>query len=255
MKTADKTVVIDFFNNNTLHYDHDYAVVAVDVIRATTTAVTGVALGRQCFPVSSIEEATSLAKKLTNPLLVGELGGNMPYGFDMQNSPAQLQSRTDIDRPMILLSTSGTRLITEFRHSDALYVACLRNFSALIKHLLDRHPRVALVGAGTRGEFREEDQLCCSWIADGIIGQGYKPENEITEQIVERWRGASVDVIREGNSAAYLRRSGQTQDLDFILTHVDDLHYVYHLNNGRIVERALDEGEVKLSGHVFKRGR
>ena len=125
MKTTMNTVVIDMFDKVKPDYNNDYAVVAVDVIRETTTAVTGVALGRQCFPVSSIEEATLLAKKLADPLLVGEMGGNMPYGFDMQNSPAQLEARTDISRPMILLSTSGTRLISEFRNYEALYVACL----------------------------------------------------------------------------------------------------------------------------------
>lgn len=243
----DKTVVIDFFDDNLPDYDNDYAVVAVDVIRATTTAVTGVALGRQCFPVSSVAEAMSLAKKLSNPLLVGELGGNMPYGFDMQNSPAQLESRTDIHRPMILLSSSGTRLITEARYNEAVYVACLRNFSAVITHLLAYNPRVALLGAGTRGEFREEDQLCCTWIAQELIGQGYKPENEMTVEIVERWRKAPVDIIREGNSAAYLQRSGQTRDLDFILAHVDDLNGVFYLKNGQILERAPVVHEARLA--------
>jgi len=245
--TINKSVVIDLFDSKKTDYGNDYAVVAIDVIRATTTAVTGVALGRQCFPVSSVGEAVSLAKKLSKPLLVGELGGNMPYGFDMQNSPAQLESRTDIYRPMILLSTSGTRLITEFRDIEALYVACLRNFRALTTHLLAHHPKVALVGAGTRGEFREEDQLCCAWIAEEIIGHGYKPENEMTVKIVERWSGASVDIIREGNSAAYLQRSGQTQDLDFILAHVDDLDSVYQFKNGQIIERALDANEAQLA--------
>jgi 2-phosphosulfolactate phosphatase len=219
----DATVVIDVFENDKPYYDNDYAIVAIDVIRATTTAVTGVALGRQCFPVSSVEEATCLAKRMKDPLLVGELGGNMPFGFEMQNSPAQLESRTDIDRPMILLSTSGTRLIGAFKGHDALYVGCLRNYRALIAHLAAHPSKVALLGAGTRGEFREEDQLCCAWIAEGLISQGYRPENEMTARMVERWSGAPVDVISAGNSAAYLRRSGQVQDLDFILAHVDDL--------------------------------
>jgi 2-phosphosulfolactate phosphatase len=234
------TVIIDVFDTDKPEFGNDYAVVAIDVIRATTTAVTGVALGRQCFPVSSVEEATRLAKRMKDPLLVGELGGNMPFGFDMQNSPAQLELRTDINRPMILLSTSGTRLVTEFRDQDELYLACLRNFSAVIDHFVTRPSKVALVGAGTRGEFREEDQLCCAWIAKGLIDHGYVPENEVTSTIVERWDGAPVDVISSGNSAAYLQRSGQTRDLDFILTHVDDLNCVYQCKKGQVFERALD---------------
>ena len=119
MSTNDlKTVVIDVFDLNKPDYDNTYAIVPVDVIRATTTAITGVAQGRKCYPVSSIEEATAVANNIQNPLQVGELGGNMPYGFDLQNSPFLIASRTDVDRPMILLSTSGTRLITEFKDHD-----------------------------------------------------------------------------------------------------------------------------------------
>src|SRR6266545_4385383 len=188
--TMDKTVVIDVFADNKPDYDSDYAVVAVDVIRATTTAVTGVALGRQCFPVSSIEEAMSLAGTMPNPLLIGEVGGVMPHGFDLQNSPVQLGARTDVNRPMILLSSTGTRLISMFKGRKALYIACLRNLKATTDHLIANHPKVALVGAGTRGEFREEDQLCCAWIAERMIEQGcYKPENEMTAGIVECWSG------------------------------------------------------------------
>ena len=50
-----------------------------------------------------------------------------------------------------------------------MYVACLRNYSALIAYLAAHHPMVAVIGAGSRGEFREEDQLCCAWIAEGLL--------------------------------------------------------------------------------------
>src|SRR5215467_8428007 len=119
-----KTVVIDCFPESMQSYRDGYAIVAVDVIRATTTAVTAVAHGRKCYPVPSLEAAVPLAAKLTNPLLVGELGGSMPYGFDLNNSPAELAIRTDIHRPMLLLSTSGTRLICGAVESQAMYVAC-----------------------------------------------------------------------------------------------------------------------------------
>lgn len=232
----EKKVVIDWFDEVKPEFDNSYAIVAIDVIRATTTAITGVALGRKCYPVSSIEEATSIAKKLKKPLLVGELGGNMPYGFDLQNSPSQLEKRDDLSRPMILLSTSGTRLITEYKSNEALFIACLRNYKSLISYLAKNQPKVALIGAGTRGEFREEDQLCAAWIADGLMQQGYKPENENTSKIIEKWRGVSVDIIRKGNSAAYLLRSGQSQDLEFVLKHVDDLPFIYQYKKDQIIE-------------------
>jgi 2-phosphosulfolactate phosphatase len=236
MNVNPKIVAIDVFGDIIPDYDNTYAIVAIDVIRATTTAITAVAQGHKCYPVSSIEEATTLAKKLKDPLLVGELGGNMPYGFDIQNSPYLISICADIMRPIILLSTSGTRLITEFKDHEAIYLACLRNFKTLIPYLAAHHNKVALIGAGTRGEFREEDQLCCAWIAEGLVQQGYKPENEKTAEIIEQWRDASVELISNGNSAAYLRRSGQILDLDFILSHLNDIHFVYQFIIDQIVE-------------------
>ncbi len=236
-----KTVVIDGFPESLPDYRHGYAIVAVDIIRATTTAVTCVALGRRCFPAPTLEAAVPLAARLPNPLLVGELGGSMPYGFDLNNSPADLEARTDIHRPMLLLSTSGTRLICGAAEGQAMYVACLRNYSAQIAYLAAHHPAVAVIGAGSRGEFREEDQLCCAWIAAGLLAAGYEPQNESTVAIVERWRNMPVDAIVDGASAEYLRKTGQSRDLEFILTHIDDLNEIYRFERGEVAKLAVEQ--------------
>ncbi len=167
-----ETVAIDFSPERATAHGEGAAIIAVDVIRATTTAVTGVVLGRDCYPVPSLEVAVPLAARLHRPLLVGELGGNRPYGFDLTNSPYELAHRTDVERPMILLSTSGTRLISAPPRAEHVYVACLRNWRAQARWMVGRHDRVVVLGAGTRGEFREEDQLCCAWIARELVEQG-----------------------------------------------------------------------------------
>ena len=150
---VERTGVVDCFPESLSRYCDGYAVGVVDVIRATTTATTGVALNRRCFPTPSLEVVVLLAVRLDNPLLVGELGGNMRYGFDLTNSPAALALRSDISRPMILLSTSGTKAICEAKDCDAVYAACLRSYTAQVRFLTARHPKVAIIGAGTRGEF------------------------------------------------------------------------------------------------------
>lgn len=230
----DATVVIDCFPESVEAYGRDYAIVAVDVIRATTTAVVAAAHGRRCYPVPSIEAAVPLAGRLDNPLLVGELGGNMPYGFHLNNSPADIAARGDTDRPMILLSTGGTRLICSAGESHVTYAACLRNYRAQAAYLAAHHARVAVIGAGSRGEFREEDQLGCAWIAHELVRYGFHPENGRTAAIIQRWRDVPADAIVDGASAAYLRRSGQTRDLEYILNHIDDLDTAYRLEQGQI---------------------
>ena len=235
-----KIVAIDCFPESIQFYQGDYAFVAVDIIRATTTAVTCVALGRKCFPVPSVDAAHSLAATLTDPLLVGEVGGLMPRGFHLNNSPADLELRKDIYRPMIHVSSSGTRLICGVGEFQPMYVACLRNYSAQVAHLAAHHPKVALIGAGSKGEFREEDQLGCAWIAEGLLTAGYEPENAQTAAIIKRWSGMPVEVIADGPSAAYLRKTGQWRDLEFILAHIDDLNEVYQFKQGQVVKHSAE---------------
>jgi 2-phosphosulfolactate phosphatase len=233
-----RTVVVDCFGPKFTGFRPGFAIVAVDVIRATTMAITAVALGRRCFPADTIDSAVQLAETLTDPLLAGELGGNMPYGFDLDNSPATLVECSDVARPLVLLSTSGTQLICEAsRASGATYAACLRNYTAQAAHLLAYHPNVAIIGAASRGEFREEDQLCCAWIAEQLVAGGYEPVGD-TLSIVDRWKGAAVEDMLVSNSVRYLRSTGRERDLDFILSHVDDLSSVFAVEGREIVARS-----------------
>lgn len=234
-ESTDRTVIIDCYPDSLRSYREGYAVVAIDVIRASTTAITAVASGRKCYPVPSLEAAVPVAARLNNPLLVGELGGNMPYGFDMNNSPAEMAARNDIARPAILLSTSGTQVMHEASKSDAGYVACLRNYQAQANYLVGRHQKVAIIGARTRGEFREEDQVCCAWIVDNLIRMGWRPEDENTREIVGRWRNVSAEAIGSGKSAEYLRNSGQLRDLDFLFAHLNDLPAAFVMKDGELV--------------------
>ncbi len=176
-------LVIDCFPESLNRYQKGYAVVAVDVIRASTTAVTAVAMGGRCFPVPSVEAALGLAARLDHALLAGEVGGKIPPEFDMNNSPAELAGRTDILRPLILLSSSGTQLIHSAGECEVAYLACFRSWASLACYLVDHPSSVALIAARTRGEFRKEDQTCCAWIAEELMKAGYRAENRETVEI------------------------------------------------------------------------
>jgi 2-phosphosulfolactate phosphatase len=218
-----KTVSICCFTSGMQLYAVEPALVAVDVIRATTTATTAVSTGRKCHLAPTLQAALETASRLPKALLAGELGGDMPAGFDLTNSPAELAGHPDISRPLVLLSSTGTRLMYEIRHRQSAYLACFRNYTATIEHLARSHNNVLLIGAGTRGEFREEDQMCCAWIAQGLIESGFVAQDEMTSRLVERWRGASQDAFMMSRSVDYLRRTHQLRDLDFILSHFDDI--------------------------------
>jgi 2-phosphosulfolactate phosphatase len=221
-------VVVDCFPEVADRYLSDWTLVAVDVIRATTTAVTASWRGFRVFPAHDLEQARCLAERLADPLLVGELDGAVPPGFHETNSPAAMELRCDTARPVVLLSTSGTRLLRTGDEREATYAACLRNASAQAQWLVGRHRRIALVGAGARGEFRDEDQYGCARIALALLQAGYRPGGMTTE-VVDRWAALPPSAFADGHSAEYLRRTGQAADLDFVLHHDDDVPAVFRL--------------------------
>lgn len=212
-----------------------WVTVGIDVIRATTTAVTAVAAGRRCYPVASLEAAVPLAARLERPLLVGELGGNMPYGFQFQNSPAEMARPVDLDRPVILLSSSGTALLAAAAGHGLTYAACLRNVTATVERLVRCHERVLLLAGESRGEFREEDRLCCARIAAGLLRAGFEPRNLLVEELVKSWGEAADDSFMDSHSVDYLADTGQLHDVEFIREHIDDLPHTYEMRGGELV--------------------
>ncbi|HEX5413001.1 MAG TPA: 2-phosphosulfolactate phosphatase [Terriglobia bacterium] len=246
-----KQVIIDCFPESVLKYPEDYAVVAVDVIRATTSAITIAARGGHCFPVPSLEAALELKGKLKAPLLAGEIGGTIAPGFELNNSPAQLDKCDLTGRPVILLSSSGTRLISLAEGRDAVHLACFRNYGYVARHVGDRHSRVAVIGAGSRGEFRLEDQMCCAWIARDLAEMGYGPADEATLSLIKNWATEHPEAALKSKSADFLRRSGQTQDLGFILSHINDLRGSYEMRNGEVVALPAYENGLVVAAPTF----
>jgi 2-phosphosulfolactate phosphatase len=230
-------VTVGCFHEHLPAVAREASVVAIDVIRATTTAITAVACGHRLYPAGSMEAAVRLAADLERPILAGELGGLQPYGFDMQNSPCEMQDLDSPARPIILLSTSGTRLMAEAADRGTCHPACLRNTSAQAAHLASTGADVVILGADSRGQFRDEDRLCAARIARALVEAGYTASDRLTAEVLERWGDAPDDAFLDGRSARYLRETAQEHDLEFVLAHVDDLTDVYIVEQGEV--RAL----------------
>ncbi|MGE5227664.1 MAG: 2-phosphosulfolactate phosphatase [Planctomycetaceae bacterium] len=208
--------------------------VVVDVIRASTTAVTAAHQGRGCHPVRSIEEAHRVAASLPTALLAGELHGTLPEGFDLQNSPAALDGRVDVNRPLVLLSTSGAPLMRRAAEEAPTLIVSLRNLEPTAD-VLRAVDRVAILAASPDG-LRIEDAICAARLARSLGGE----PDEVTARIVETCAPLPLEKIRAGKSAAYLRRSDQVADLEFVLQHVGDVDAAFAVVGGRVAALATE---------------
>jgi 2-phosphosulfolactate phosphatase len=205
--------------------------VLVDVIRSATTAVTAVDGGHPCYVAVSEDDARRLASSLHDPVLAGEVAGEHVEGFQLGNSPAAVAALAPDGRPLVLLSSSGTPLMAEAGNHNRALVACFRNDRAVARSLAGEGGAVVLVGAETRGQFREEDQACCARMASILIEAGFEPTPQ-TREVVRRWAGATLDDALTGASARYLVRTNQLADLEFVRSHVDDLDVVFGMRPG-----------------------
>lgn len=224
--------MIDSLPESAVRYRDTHAMVVVDVFRATSCIVTALAAGHQVYPVGSMDEAFLVAEGLRDPILAGEQGGVKPDAFGFDNSPAALE-RVGGSAPVVLLTSAGTLLLTNCRGAADVYVASLRNLAATAERVAE-HGRVALIGAGTRGRPRPEDQLVCAWIGGRLLELGFAPESERTLAEVQEWRGADLEVLRSSPSASYLRSANHHADIDFVLSHVDDINEVAVYNGQQV---------------------
>jgi 2-phosphosulfolactate phosphatase len=115
------------------------AVVAIDVIRAFSTAAYAFAAGaREIWLVADVDEALDFKQRHPGVLAMGEDHGLRPVGFDFPNSPVAL-SRADLSGRVIVQRTSaGTRGVTAARNASRLWCASLVCASATARAISRR---------------------------------------------------------------------------------------------------------------------
>src|SRR5690349_24909649 len=97
-------------------------VVAIDVIRAFTTAAFALAAGaRDIVPVGTVEQALELRARFPGALLMGEVGGYPIDGFDFGNSPTALLGRDLAGRRLIQRTSAGTQGLVLSLRADELF--------------------------------------------------------------------------------------------------------------------------------------
>ncbi|MEO8693704.1 MAG: 2-phosphosulfolactate phosphatase [Acidimicrobiales bacterium] len=111
-------------------------VVAIDVIRAFTTAAYALAAGaREIWLVAEVDEALAFKQRHPGALAMGEDHGRQPAGFDFSNSPVAV-SRADLSgRVMVQRTSAGTRGVTAAHNASRLWCASLVCASATARAL------------------------------------------------------------------------------------------------------------------------
>jgi len=101
-------------------------VVAIDVLRAFTTAAYAFAAGASSiWLVAGVDEAIALGRQIPGALVMGEDRGRRPPGFDLSNSPVAV-TRADVEgRVLVQRTSAGTQGAIAATRADRLFAASL----------------------------------------------------------------------------------------------------------------------------------
>ncbi len=174
----------------------DGLVVVIDVIRAFTTTCFAFESGaKEIVLVSAVDEALALRDQMPGALVMGEVGGLPPEGFDYGNSPSQLIGVELTGRRMIQRTGAGTQGVVRSTRADALLAASFVCAGATLRYIRAISPEsVTLVITGQRPP---------------QYGEGYGDEDAALADYLEaRLNGLEPD------AAPYLERVRRSRDAD-----------------------------------------
>ena len=197
-------------------------VIVIDVIRAFTTAPFAFAAGAShILPVSGVEEALALRGQFPDALVMGEVGGFPPEGFDLGNSPAALIGQDLRGRTLIQRTGAGTQGLVRSVKAETLLAASFVNAAATIRFIQQQNPlEVTLVATDPRGE----DRICADYLQAILEGRDVDAAallaevQVLGEQLLAAWAySGHVTQARLADFAADLVCCTQLDRFDFAL--------------------------------------
>ena len=141
--------------------------VVVDVLRATSTICQALSSGyRRVLCCAEIDEARALVETEGPAKLAGERRLEPIEGFDLGNSPRELEGEPAAET-LILTTTNGTRLlVAAAERFERVYVGSLLNVGAVAAAARESGEDVAVLCAGVLGELALDDAYCAGRIAE-----------------------------------------------------------------------------------------
>ena len=195
----------------------------IDVLRATTVITRWFELGgTELYPVQSPDEARRLVLELrergSSPLLMGEVNGIPPEGFDLGNSPLELNYELIQEHYCgVMSSTNGLKIGN----------------------------RIGILCSGRKKRPSWEDTLCAGAVIESLQARGEVLLSDSARIALTTWQSREnnlLSCVEKSNHAEYLKHIGYGRDIIFACE-VDASTVVPMLvndNTGRIILQSVD---------------
>ena len=220
--------------------DGGSSVVAVDVLRATSTLSVALANGAaRIVPLTDAAEAIARRDADPGSLACGERDGLIVPGFDLGNSPLDYTSERVKGRTLYFASTNGSWTMRhatsrEGRSFDSWTLGSFVNATATLEGV-QGHSSLLIACAGKLGRFALEDAAFAGWLCARLAERGARLANDAARfaRTLAPRDEADIRALVEGCShGRYLRSLGPefARDVEFC-SRLDAVGGTYELDS------------------------
>jgi 2-phosphosulfolactate phosphatase len=116
-------------------------VIIIDVFRAFTTAAIAFDHGAtEITLVAEIEDALALHRQGIGDLIMGEVDGKRPEGFDFGNSPYEISSADVAGKSLVQSTRAGTVGVAAATRAESVYLGSFVVAQATVESILREDP-------------------------------------------------------------------------------------------------------------------
>jgi len=196
-------------------------VIVIDSLRATSSILT--ALNNGCskvIPVETVGQAMQF-DCMENTILIGERYSKKIHGFDLGNSPTEINRLNLKNKTVVITSTNGTKALQKAKKAAHILVGSFLNATHCIETAIKLRKDIVFLCAGRRGKFAIEDGLTA-----GIMIQYLREHLPLVEcsDIALLLSNTYADrkaelqqVVKEGATGKTLIETLQKEDLEYCL--------------------------------------
>lgn len=207
-------------------------VIIVDVFRAFTTAAIAFDRGAESIVlVAEVEEALSLQRRGVGDILMGEVDGARPDGFDLGNSPNEASQHDFSGKTVIQSTRAGTVGVEAAAQADNIYLGSLVVAQATVDAIKSENPDlVTVVAMGDQGKVRSDEDEHCGLFLRNLL-EGRRPDGYAVGRLI--MEGSSTRKFFDSSQPQY-----QPQDVELALE-VDRYPFAMKVakENGLLVAR------------------
>ncbi len=213
----------------------EYAVVVVDILRATSCMTTALASGIESItPFAKLEDCLQMKSK--GYFTAGERDGKKVDGFDLGNSPFEYMVPELKGKKIAFTTTNGTQAIAKSDGAKEIIIGSFLNLTAVSDFLAQNNHNILVVCAGWKGRVNLEDTLFAGALVEKMkaLASPACDAPLAAQRLYVQAKTNMVEYLKDSSHVKRLARLNIHKDIEFCLT-PDQYTVVPVLKNGSLV--------------------